>query len=76
MACLFAVEFRKAEVDDAAVLTGIGWTLLAVLAAAFANNIGATERAQKCRARAARLGDGHGARDRTPHRAGLSPERR
>ena len=46
MACLFAVEFGKAEVDDAAVLTGIGWTLLAVLAAAFANNIGATRRAQ------------------------------
>jgi drug/metabolite transporter (DMT)-like permease len=46
MACLFAVEFRRAEVDDRAVLTGIGWTLLAVLAAAFANNIGATRRAQ------------------------------
>lgn len=47
MACLFAVEFRKAEVNDGAILTGIGWTLLAVLAAAFANNIGATERAHK-----------------------------
>jgi drug/metabolite transporter (DMT)-like permease len=47
MACLFAVEFRKADVDDVAILTGIGWTLLAVLAAAFANNIGATERAHR-----------------------------
>jgi drug/metabolite transporter (DMT)-like permease len=47
MACLFAVEFRKAEVDDVGLLTGIGWTLLAVLAAAFANNIGATRRAQE-----------------------------
>ena len=47
MACLFAVEFRKAEVDDVGLLTGIGWTLLAVLAAAFANNIGATERARE-----------------------------
>jgi drug/metabolite transporter (DMT)-like permease len=45
MACLFAVEFRKAEVDDLGLLTGIGWTLLAVLAAAFANNFGATDRA-------------------------------
>lgn len=47
MACLFAVEFRKAEVDDAGLLTGIAWTLIAVVAAAFANNIGATERAHK-----------------------------
>jgi drug/metabolite transporter (DMT)-like permease len=47
IACLFAEELRKDSADVTAVATGIGWTLVGVLAAALANNIGATKRAQK-----------------------------
>jgi drug/metabolite transporter (DMT)-like permease len=47
IACLFAEELRKDSADVAAVLTGIAWTLAGVFAAALANNVGATDRAQK-----------------------------
>jgi drug/metabolite transporter (DMT)-like permease len=47
IACLFAEELRKDSADVVVVTTGIGWTLLGVLAAALSNNIGATDRAHR-----------------------------
>ena len=47
IACLFAEELRKDSADVGAVVTGIGWTLLGVFAAALSNNIGATDRAHR-----------------------------
>jgi drug/metabolite transporter (DMT)-like permease len=47
IACLFAEELRRDSADVGAVATGIAWTLVGVLAAALANNIGATDRAQR-----------------------------
>jgi drug/metabolite transporter (DMT)-like permease len=44
IALLFWSELRKTEVSNAAVLAGIGWTLLGVMGAACANVFQATER--------------------------------